>query len=80
MRIAYIWGGLRYMNENNNDKTIEQKMAEYDAAFDEFKKKFDIMDTAIMNRKSFDDEAVNEHVSNTIKETLEAIKKIPDFD
>ena len=80
MRIAYIWGGLRYMNENNNDKTIEQKMAEYDAAFDEFKKKFDIMDKAIMNRKSFDDEAVNEHVSNTIKETLEAIKKIPDFD
>lgn len=68
------------MDENNNDKTIEQKMAEYDAAFDEFKKKFDIMDEAIRNRKSFDDEAVNEHVSNSIKETLEAIKKIPDFD
>lgn len=68
------------MNENNNDKTIEQKMAEYDAAFDEFNEKFNIMHEAIINRKSFDDEAVNEHVSNSIKETLEAIEKIPDFD
>lgn len=68
------------MSENNNSKTIEQKMAEYDAAFNEFKKKHDIMHEAIMNRKSFDDEAVNEHVDNTIKETLESLRKIPDFD